>query len=128
MIWRAAGVAGATGVMLGAFGAHGLKNIVTDPHLIEVWETAARYHMYHALAIGLCAAHPGRPRAPVALFTGGIAVFSGSLYLLALTDMRWLGAITPIGGLAFIAGWVALALARTDSDSTPPFPSPGPVR
>lgn len=113
MYWRIAGVAGATGVMLGAFGAHGLKSIVTDPHLLEVWDTAARYHLVHALAIGLCAAHPGRPRAAVALFALGIALFAGSLYALALTDVRWLGAITPLGGLSFIAGWIALALAPT---------------
>lgn len=110
MWWRAAGIAGAIGVGLGAFGAHGLKNVITDPHLIEVWETGARYHLIHALALCAVAAHPRQPRAAGLAFLAGMVLFSGSLYLMTLTGMRWLGAITPLGGLCFIAGWVILAV------------------
>ena len=102
-------------VAAGAFGAHALRARLDAPAL-AVWETAARYHMYHALALLAVALAAGRwPgggwAAPGWLFTAGIVVFCGSLYLLAFTGIRWLGAITPIGGLCFLAGWVALALA-----------------
>lgn len=108
-------VLGAAGVALGAFGAHGLKSRV-GPDLLAVFETAARYHLIHALAV-LAAAWavdrwPGAWAVAAAwLFVAGIAVFSGSLYAMALTGQRWLGAITPLGGVCFIAGWVALAVA-----------------
>jgi uncharacterized membrane protein YgdD (TMEM256/DUF423 family) len=104
-----------TAVGAGAFGAHALRaRLPAD--LLAVFETAARYQMYHAL--GLLAAAwasaqwPGS-QATLAgwLFTAGILIFSGSLYLLALTGTRWLGAITPIGGLAFLLGWILLAWA-----------------
>ncbi len=111
MWWTIAGIVGALGVALGAFGAHGLKNVVSDPALLVTWETAARYHLLHALALGLVAAHPGEPRIAGALFMAGIVLFSGSLYVLVLTEQRWLGAITPLGGLALIAGWLVLAFA-----------------
>ncbi len=108
-------IAGAVGVLLGAFGAHGLKSRV-DPDLLAVFETGVRYHMYHALAllaVGWAATRwPGAwVSASGWLFLIGIVVFSGSLYLMTLTGARWLGAITPLGGLAFISGWVALAVA-----------------
>lgn len=109
--WTVAGIMGALGVALGAFGAHGLKNAVSDPELLAIWETAARYHLIHALALGLVAVHPGEPRLAGWLFVAGILVFSGSLYALVLSGVRVLGAITPIGGLALIAGWIALAFA-----------------
>jgi uncharacterized membrane protein YgdD (TMEM256/DUF423 family) len=110
---------GALAVALGAFGAHGLRARVT-PELLEVYETAVRYHFYHALALvfaGLWAERVGATIVPPGLipaaicFVIGIAVFSGSLYLLVLTGMRWLGAITPLGGLALIAGWLLLVRA-----------------
>src|SRR5262245_25252776 len=110
--WRVAGVTGAFGVLLGAFGAHGLKGMVTDPHLLEVWETAARYHLFHAGALGLVAVHPRRPAVAGVAFLLGILLFSGSLYTLSLTGARWLGAITPLGGLSFIVGWLSLAAAN----------------
>lgn len=109
-------VLGALAVAIGAFGAHGLKAMVT-PDLLANFETGARYHMYHALAIVavalVIARYPAASLAPVAgwLFLAGIVIFSGSLYLMALTGMRWLGAITPIGGVALIGGWVCLALS-----------------
>ncbi|MCB9663157.1 MAG: DUF423 domain-containing protein [Alphaproteobacteria bacterium] len=113
MWWTVAGLAGALGVALGAFGAHGLKGVVTDPHLLEVWDTGARYHLIHALALLAVAAHPARPAWAGGLFLAGIVLFSGSLYLMTLTGFRWLGAVTPLGGLCFIAGWLVLAFARS---------------
>ncbi len=112
MRWKLAAGAGATGVGLGAFGAHGLQDVVSDPHLLEVWETAARYHLLHAVALLALASHPTRSVWGPRLFAFGIAIFSGSLYLLALTDIRWLGAVTPLGGVLLIAGWVAVGLGR----------------
>ena len=101
-----AAINGALAVMAGAFAAHGLKaHLSTDS--LAVFETGARYHMYHALAMAAASLVPARP-ASVA-FLGGIVLFSGSLYLLALTGIPILGVITPIGGLCFIAGWALLA-------------------
>jgi uncharacterized membrane protein YgdD (TMEM256/DUF423 family) len=114
------GVAAAAGfiaVAAGAFGAHGLKKVVSAEAL-AVFETAARYHMYHALALlavaALAQARPSR----YATASGwcmllGILIFSGTLYAMALGNMRWrwLGAITPLGGLLFLAGWLLLAIA-----------------
>jgi uncharacterized membrane protein YgdD (TMEM256/DUF423 family) len=100
-------------VAAGAFGAHGLRSRLT-PDMLDVFETAARYQMYHALALFVVAWAVARwPESAASVagwcFVAGIVVFSGSLYLLALTGMRWLGAITPIGGVAFLAGWGVLA-------------------
>jgi uncharacterized membrane protein YgdD (TMEM256/DUF423 family) len=95
-------------VMAGAFGAHGLEASL-DAHHLEIWETAARYHVYHALGMGLCAV-AGAPRAGWTM-QAGVAVFSGTLYLLAVTGAKWLGAITPLGGLGMMAGWLLLAIA-----------------
>ena len=110
--WRVAGVVGALAVLLGAFGAHGIEQLVEDPVRLQVWDTAARYHLFHAVALGLVAAHPRRPALAGIAFSAGIVLFSGSLYVLALTGLGWLGAVTPVGGLAFLVGWVALAAAR----------------
>jgi len=102
-------------VAAGAFGAHGLRSRLT-PEMLAVFETGARYQMYHALgllAAGWAAARwPGTAAALAGwLFLAGTVVFSGSLYALALTGVRALGAVTPVGGVAFLAGWVALAWA-----------------
>ena len=99
-------------VAAGAFGAHGLKKRL-DADLLAIFETGARYHMFHALGL-FAAAWLASRGAPSALYGGwalqvGIVVFSGSLYALALTGVRGLGAITPIGGLAFLVGWALLA-------------------
>lgn len=108
-------LAGVIGVALGAFGAHGLRGRLS-PEMLAVFETGVRYQMYHALALlALGALGPtmaGR-LATIAgwAFTAGIVIFSGSLYLLALTDVRILGAITPLGGVAFLVGWACLAIA-----------------
>ena len=111
----AGAVAGLIAVGFGAFGAHGLRGRLT-PEMLAVFETGVRYHMYHALALLLTAVlAPHLPgKAVVAagwLFVSGIVLFSGSLYLLAVTGVTVLGAITPIGGVAFLAGWAALAIA-----------------
>ena len=111
-----AAVSGMLAVALGAFGAHALKQRL-DEYALGVFETAVQYHFWHSLAllaVGVIAL--GQPQIPLLrssgwLFLLGIVVFSGSLYLLSLTGMRWLGAITPLGGLAFIAGWACLAVA-----------------
>jgi uncharacterized membrane protein YgdD (TMEM256/DUF423 family) len=101
----------ALAVGLGAFAAHGLKARL-EPRLLEVFETGARYQMYHALAMLLCGVLVARyPAAATAgwIFQAGIVLFSGSLYGLALTDTPALGAVTPVGGLAFLVGWGWLA-------------------
>lgn len=104
-------------VLLGAFGAHGLKNLVT-PELIGPWEKAVRYQMYHALAMLLLAwAITHWPEGARLwsfggwLFFVGVVLFSGSLYLLVLSGIKWPGAITPLGGVAFGIGWLCLLIA-----------------
>jgi uncharacterized membrane protein YgdD (TMEM256/DUF423 family) len=108
-------VAGFIGVGFGAFGAHGLKERIS-PEMLTVFETGARYQMYHAFAILIVALALARAdgwlvRTAGWLFTAGIVLFSGSLYLLAVTGVTILGAITPLGGLAFLAGWACLIVA-----------------
>jgi uncharacterized membrane protein YgdD (TMEM256/DUF423 family) len=96
-------------VAAGAFAAHGLKSRL-DRTALDIFETGARYQMYHALGIILCALlATSTARTAGWILQIGIAIFSGSLYALALTDVKSLGAITPIGGLAFLAGWAYLA-------------------
>ncbi|MBK1850766.1 MULTISPECIES: DUF423 domain-containing protein [unclassified Marinobacter] len=102
-----------TAVMAGAFGAHGLRNIVSERSL-EVFQTAVTYQMYHAIALVLVALLSGfglsRRRLSLAagFFSLGILLFSGSLYTLVLTDIRWVGPITPLGGICFMIGWALL--------------------
>ena len=108
-------VSGFLAVAIGAFAAHGLKGKL-PPDLFEVFEVGARYHMYHALALvgaaWAVARWPGTPATAAGwLFVAGTVLFSGSLYALALSGVRSLGAITPLGGVCFLAGWVALAWA-----------------
>lgn len=112
--WLAvAAVNGFLAVAFGAFAAHGLSGRL-DAHALQIFETGARYHMYHALALGLAAialrvTPSSIGQAACAAFLVGIVLFSGSLYALSLTGLRWLGAITPFGGLAFLVGWALLA-------------------
>jgi uncharacterized membrane protein YgdD (TMEM256/DUF423 family) len=111
----AGAVAGFIAVAFGAFGAHGLRGRLS-PDMLAVFETGVRYHMYHSLALLLTAAMASRldSRALAAagwLFVAGIVLFSGSLYLLAVTGVTMLGAITPVGGVAFLLGWAFLAIS-----------------
>lgn len=106
---------GLLGVAAGAFGAHALRARLA-PDLLAVFETGARYQMYHALALLAAAWAAERWPSGTAVaagwaFVAGIVVFSGSLYLLAVSGVRWLGAVTPLGGVAFLAGWALLAWA-----------------
>ena len=101
------------GVALGAFAAHGLRTKLS-PEMFNIFEVGVRYHMYHALALLAVAWASSRwPGGSITaagwLFLAGTIIFSGSLYLLSLTGLRWLGAITPVGGLAFLLGWLLLA-------------------
>ena len=113
--WVLGALFGAVGVGMGAFGAHGLRDKV-DERSLGIWETAASYQMWHALALlGVAWVISQGPstaaRVSGIAFTVGVLVFSGSLYVLVLSGQRWLGAITPLGGLALIVGWVGLAVA-----------------
>lgn len=122
MMWSATGAAAlALAVMLGAFGAHGLRGKL-DAYAMGIYEKAVFYHFVHALGLltvpvmaRLGAIRPGQAAAVCVLLLAGIAIFSGSLYLLAVTGARWLGAITPLGGVSFIAAWVVLAYALARS-------------
>ena len=111
-----ASFSGMLAVAFGAFGAHALKSRLTE-HTLGVYQTAVQYHFYHSLAllavgvIALSYPQTALLRSSGWLFVVGIVIFSGSLYLLSLSGLRWLGAITPLGGLAFIAGWGCLAAA-----------------
>ena len=111
----------ALAVMLGAFGAHALKAILT-PQMLATYNTGVEYHFYHALGlliIGLTGYHVQSKwlNRAGALLVAGIILFSGSLYLLTLTGIKEIGIITPIGGLSFIAGWICLAVALWKADS-----------
>jgi uncharacterized membrane protein YgdD (TMEM256/DUF423 family) len=108
-------LSGLIAVAAGAFGAHSLRDRLSAD-LLATFETGARYQMYHALALLLAAWAITRWPGPLTsaagwLFVAGTLIFSGSLYALSLSGLRWLGAITPLGGVAFIGGWLCLALA-----------------
>ena len=98
-------------VGLGAFGAHALKPALESHGMVDVWNKAVFYHFLHALALIILALHGAGNRIAYFLIGTGIALFSGSLYMMALTNVRWLGAITPFGGLCFMAGWAWLIIA-----------------
>src|SRR5215210_8928197 len=108
---RISAVVGFCAVALGAFGAHGLKELLERLHTTDPWHTAALYHLVHSVVLLFVASREPLPKAAWWLFFIGIVVFSGSLYLLAVTNLRWLGAITPLGGLCLLAGWRVLAFS-----------------
>lgn len=106
---KLAAVLGFSGVALGAFGAHGLKNLLAVNDTAAIWQTAVFYHLVHAVA-SLWASE--KCPSVVRWWTAGVLIFSGSLYLLAMTNVRWLGAITPLGGLCLLAGWALIFWTR----------------
>ncbi len=109
---RIAAALGFLAVALGAFGAHGLKDLLARNGTADIWEKAAFYHFIHAVMLFVLAERNQLPKLAWNFFLAGIAIFSGSLYLLAVTDWRWLGAVTPAGGLCLLGGWLALALGK----------------
>ena len=98
-------------VALGAFGAHSLKSMLEAHDMLDAWNKAVLYHFIHAIALFVLALYGPANRGAWWLLFAGILLFSGSLYLMALTDIRWLGAVTPLGGLCFLAGWAWLVIA-----------------
>lgn len=105
---RISAALGFLAVALGAFGAHGLKHLLAQNGMTDVWETAVFYHFIHAVMLFILAERKVLPVFVWWIFLAGIFFFSGSLYLLAATDVHWLGAITPVGGVCFLAGWLGL--------------------
>ncbi len=114
--WILAGLNGFLAVALGAFGAHGLEKalqgLADSDKRLDWWHTAAHYHLVHALALGLAAYLSQKAAYPATIaglsFQAGIVLFAGSLYTMTLTGARWLGAVTPLGGLLFLVGWAAV--------------------
>jgi uncharacterized membrane protein YgdD (TMEM256/DUF423 family) len=112
-MFRIAAVLCFLAVALGAFGAHGLRSSLEARGMLDVWNKAVLYHFIHAIALLVLALFGTINRSAWWLLFAGIFVFSGSLYLMALTNLRWLGLVTPVGGLCFLAGWAWLIIAPT---------------
>ncbi|KAF2092213.1 DUF423-domain-containing protein [Saccharata proteae CBS 121410] len=114
LFWTLGSLYGASSVMLGAFGAHGLKSRIADPSRIASWNTAAHYQLIHSTTLLLATYAAPQNRLAMGLFTAGMTMFSGSIYLLVLNPEKFkaLGPVTPLGGLCLIGGWVALAVGR----------------
>ena len=108
---RMAAALGALAVTLGAFGAHGLKDLLAQNGTATIWDKAVFYHFIHTVMLFVLAQRQPLKTGPWWCFFSGIVIFSGSLYLLAVTNMHLLGAITPVGGIGLIAGWIWLSLA-----------------
>jgi len=98
-------------IALGAFGAHSLRSTIESHGMLDVWNKAVLYHFIHAIALLVLALHGAANRGAWWLLLTGIFLFSGSLYTMALTNARWLGTITPLGGLCFVAGWAWLVIS-----------------
>jgi uncharacterized membrane protein YgdD (TMEM256/DUF423 family) len=111
MLFRIAAALCFLAVALGAFGAHALKPSLEGSGMLEVWNKAVLYHFLHGVALVALALHGAGNRAAYFLLFAGVVLFSGSLYAMALTHVRWLGAITPLGGLCFLAGWAWLVIS-----------------
>ena len=108
---RIAALTGFLAVALGAFGAHGLREILERNGTVAIWHTAVVYHLAHAVVLLVLAARPGAwYSGAFGWFAAGVAVFSGSLYLLAVTHAQWLGAVTPLGGVFLLVGWAWLGI------------------
>ena len=110
---RIAAAMGLLAVVLGAFGAHGLKTLLWNYGTTAIWEKAVFYHFIHAVMLFVLADRKPFPAVAWWSFLVGIFIFSGSLYVLAATDTLWLGAVTPIGGVSFLVGWGCLLLKRS---------------
>ena len=108
--FRISAVFGFLAVALGAFGAHGLKAVLAQNDTAAIWQTAVLYHLAHSLTLLLVASREPLHVWAWRLFAAGVVIFSGSLYALAVTNVKILGAITPIGGVCLLAGWLALAV------------------
>ena|ERR1700731_1868575 len=106
---RVAAFLGFFGVLFGAFGAHILSNHLEQSGTTRIWQTGVLYHLLHTVVLLVLSVWRPVPRAAYALILAGVIVFSGSLYTLALTNIKWFGAITPLGGLCILAGWLVLA-------------------
>jgi uncharacterized membrane protein YgdD (TMEM256/DUF423 family) len=119
LAWRMAAILGGLAVTLGAFGAHGLREVLAGNGTAAIWQTAVFYHFIHAVM--LCVLANQRPVSPGPWwsFLIGILIFSGSLYVLAVTNQRWLGAITPFGGISFLIGWGWLAICPWRAGAPP---------
>lgn len=112
---RIAAIFGFLAVALGAFGAHRLKTTLDQNGTLATWQTGALYHLVHSVVLLVLSQRKTVARLPFLLFVAGIAIFSGSLYALALTNIKILGAITPFGGLSLLAGWLMLAIRPSQS-------------
>src|SRR2546427_6092894 len=110
MLLRLAAALCFAAVALGAFGAHALKDTLHTHGMLDVWNKAVLYHFIHAIALFVLALYGTANRGAWWLLFAGIFLFSGSLYLMALTNLRWLGAVTPLGGLCFLAAWASLII------------------
>jgi uncharacterized membrane protein YgdD (TMEM256/DUF423 family) len=109
-----AGILGFCGVLFGAFGAHLLHGVLQKHDTTGIWETGVLYHLVHALVLLVLSGWRPVPNWAFTVMLGGVIIFSGSLYVLSLTNIRWLGAITPIGGLGLMVGWLGLAFSQRD--------------
>lgn len=114
--FRISAVMGFLAVAFGAFGAHGLHDLLEKNERLATWDTAVLYHLAHAVVMLLVATLQPFRRIAWWLMFAGVLIFSGTLYVLALTNLKWLGAITPLGGVALLAGWLALARGKGRTD------------
>ena len=110
---NAAGFLGFSGVLLGAFGAHVLRDLLERLGTLQFWQTGVLYHLVHAVVLLILAGWRPIPRLPYFLIFCGVVMFSGSLYAFAVTNLRWFGAITPLGGFGMLFGWLSLALYKS---------------
>src|SRR3984957_2131878 len=113
-----AGFMGFSAVFFGAFGAHLLRSLLDKTGTTQIWQTGVLYHLVHAVVLLILSGWRPVPRAAYQLILGGVIVFSGSLYLLALTDLKWFGAITPLGGLGMLAGWLLLEWPKKNGEKS----------
>ncbi len=109
---RTAAALGFLAVALGAFGAHGLKSLLVHNGTTAIWEKAVFYHFIHTVVLFVLAGKEPLAKGPYLFFLAGMVIFSGSLYVLAVTNILWLGAITPVGGLGLLAGWAGVFWGR----------------